>query len=482
MTTAAAAADGPTFTPVSAVRLGGVDPLGLRQINFDLMDRVFPALNNVARHVRPFVVVAWACRRAAQLAANQGTDRIAQSDLIDFVNRIEVIYAWSQFLRNPDADLPGRQFLGRLLRADRWVFGGSEWNKLCAQRRDSTAFTAAITYGPSLKTLGWVLPHPGYPCVLLATDKAAPALDAFEAVIADRLEHPAFSRFGLVEVTSAEAREWSDAWALETATDAEKRVMANMLAGAGAPVSPRNGCELMIAASRYKSSRDAGQVRAAMTGAPSKFAPDEGLRGSLNAWRRVQVRQLFRLSLEALLYWIFQETERGAKPTETLVKSFLNQAGPRSLLSSAREWLNVASVKNTAPTELMARIEKAFNEIGLGSLVPPIIDGMAFCLAESRSENTDYERSDRLPLARARKEAEARIDTCAADFVRHVIESWVLAQHAYWSIGLLMRDRRENDPPIEGDPGGRRMDARAWRFAITAGAHSRPPANGAHAS
>lgn len=34
--------------------LGGVDPLGLRQINFDLMNDVFPGLNNVARYIRPF--------------------------------------------------------------------------------------------------------------------------------------------------------------------------------------------------------------------------------------------------------------------------------------------------------------------------------------------------------------------------------------------------------------------------------------------
>src|SRR5579862_2594287 len=104
LTAAAAKAEEPGFTPESPIKLGGVDPLGLRQINFDLMDQVFPGLNNVARHIRPFVVVAWASRRAAQLATQQGADRISEGDLIDFVNRIEVIYAWSQLLQKPDAD------------------------------------------------------------------------------------------------------------------------------------------------------------------------------------------------------------------------------------------------------------------------------------------------------------------------------------------------------------------------------------------
>jgi hypothetical protein len=57
-------------------KFGGVDPLGLRQINFDLMDQVLPGLNNVARHIRPFVVAsAW--RRANQLAQSGGMKTIS---------------------------------------------------------------------------------------------------------------------------------------------------------------------------------------------------------------------------------------------------------------------------------------------------------------------------------------------------------------------------------------------------------------------
>ena len=171
-----------------------------------------------------------------------------RDDLLDFVNRIEVIYAWSQILRNPDVELPGRQFLAHLLHVDRWIFSGPKWKKLCDVRRDSTALTAAITYGPGLKALGWVTPHAKYPRLLFATEDADPALNAFESVIADRLNHPAFSQFGAVEVKTSEARTWSESWALESPTDAEKRVMANMLLGTRAPPSRRNGCALMIAA------------------------------------------------------------------------------------------------------------------------------------------------------------------------------------------------------------------------------------------
>lgn len=448
LTAAAAKAQEPSFTPVSAVRLGGVDPLGLRQVNFDLMDRVFPALNNVARHVRPFVVVAWACRRAQRLAPDQGVDHIPVDDLVDFVNRIEVIYAWSQFLRDPNADLPGRQFLARLVRADHWVFGGPEWKKLCKDRRDSTAFTAAITYGPSLKSLGWVVPHEKHSRVLFATDNAMPALDAFEQLITDRLDHPAFSQFGSVEVTSEKAREWSESWKLEGATDAEKLVMAGMLRGDVAPLARRNGYALMIEAVHHASTTDTGAIRGIMAGPPSNFVPSGELEGSLKAWRRVQVRQLFRLSLEAFFYWIFLEIEGGPKSSETLVASFVAQAAPRPGLGTAGEWFDATSVIASGPTALISRIEDALGAAAPAGLAAAIGDGIAFCLAEAPHQEHDNERADRLPVFRARHEADARATSPAKDFIRHVLESWVLAQHVYWSIGRGLADARARGKTI----------------------------------
>jgi hypothetical protein len=442
LTAAAAKAEEPGFTPESPIRLGGVDPLGLRQINFDLMDEVFPGLNNVARHIRPFVVVAWASRRSAQLARDRGTDRVPVDDLLDFVNRIEVIYAWSQILRKPEAELPGRQFLAHLLRVDRWLFAGPKWKKLCDARRDSTALTAAIAYGPGLKALGWVTPHAKYPRLLFATEDADPALDAFEAVIADRLDHPAFSQFGAVEVKTSDARAWSESWALESPTDAEKRVMANMLLGTRAPPSRRNGCELMIAAVNFTQTTNTGAVRAAMAGAPSAFVPSSGLDATLKAWRRVQVRQLFRLSLEAFFYWVFLEIGAGTRSIETLVNAFLAQTTLRPADGTTAEWLDPTGVIAAAPTALMDRIEEALTAASSDDLASAIADGVAFCLAQPLPQEDDHERTDRLPLSRARREARARLGAPARDFIRHALESWVLAQHAYWSIGRGLADAR----------------------------------------
>lgn len=449
LTAAAAKADEPAFTPVSKVKLGGVDPLGLRQLNFDLMDQVFPALNNVARHIRPFVVVAWACRRAKQLAQIQGLDRVRVGDLTDFVDRIQVIYAWSQFLRTPDADLPGRQFLAPLIHADHWTFGGLAWEELCNVRRNSTSFTAAINYGPGLKALGWVEPHPEHPRVLIATDAATPALDSFEEIIADRLDHPAFCQFGSVDVAKSEAEAWADSWALERATEGEKRVMESMLLGSRAPIERRNGCALMIAATRYASTTEANAIRAAMAGSPSNFVPPPELVGALTAWRLVQVRQLFRLSLESLFYWIFRAVGDGPKSSEALVESFLAQTTPRPAQGKAREWLDVASVATAGPTALMARIERTLEATPPVELASAIADGIVFSLAEILPKGHGPERGvDRLPLSRARREADKWAEASGKDFVRHILELWVLAQHVYWSIGRGLADARAHGKTI----------------------------------
>src|SRR5690242_18355520 len=114
LTQAAVSSDGPSFPPANVAKLGGVDPLGLRQLNFVLMDEVLPGLNNVARHIRPFTVIAWAWRRASRLAQSQGLITIPLDLIQDFVDRIEVIYVWSQLLKDREADLPGRQILAPL--------------------------------------------------------------------------------------------------------------------------------------------------------------------------------------------------------------------------------------------------------------------------------------------------------------------------------------------------------------------------------
>ncbi len=405
------------------------------------MDQVFPDLNNAARHIRPFVLVTWAWRRAHQLVQNQA-DRTISSELMrDFVDRIEVIYVWSQFQVNPSADLPGRRVLTNFLRAKKWTFGSTTWFQPRQTWRFSTALTAPVNYGPALKMLGWLQPHQKYPEILIPTPAAAPALDAFEARIADRLNHPAFSQFGRVTITSAEVRRWSKAWALSSITKAEKDVMKEMLLGANAPLCRQLGGELMLAAAKHASTTDIDVLRAAMAGPPSSFKPATHLLNIWQAWRRLQVRQLFRLSLEAWLNWILTVLGLTPKTTNTLVNSFLDRIPGGVKHTTTSRWLAAVNPHKAGPTELMDEISGALGSSS-SNLPRSIIRAIAFCLAQAPDKEEPFERDDRLPLSRARDETLVRQDGPPKDFVRHIFESWILAQHVYWSVGRGLGDAR----------------------------------------
>lgn len=434
-------ADEPGFVAPGSKNFGGVDPLGLRQINFDLMDEVFPGLNNVARHIRPFVVVAWAWRRGLQRAQALGLKIIKQGELQDFVDRIEVLYVLSQVLRDKEVDLPGRQYLAPWLQETEFRFGGAKWKKRREEREYSTALSAPINYGPGLKSLRWVMPHPEYAGIMIANPAASAALDALEAQLEPVLDHEVFSAFGAVAVAKEEAKDWADLWALDDVTEAEATVMGELLIGAAAPPGRRLGGQLMLAAAAHESSTDTARLRAAMAGPPSGFMPPQDLLTIRAAWRRVQVRQLFRLSLETLFYWTMLNLEGPPRSIDALVSDFLAQLPAFGSLD-AGTWIAALCPAGAGPTELMTRIQEAFEESMRGDLPHRIATGLAFCLTEMSEGESQPEQPERLPLARARKEVAARARTSVPEFMRHVLEAWVLAQHGYWSVGRGLADAR----------------------------------------
>ena len=262
-----------------------------------------------------------------------------------------------------------------------------------------------------------------------------------------RLDHPAFSQFGKVEVTTREAKRWSEAWALDQVSEAEKRVMTEMLLGSGAPLARRKGCELMLAAVAHARKADVARVRQTMVGAPSNFVPRADLIDSFEAWRRIQVRQLFRLAVEALLYWTIEQIEAGPRSTGTLVEAFIDQVN-RPKVRSAREWLNAPRSTGNSPTALMDGIGHAMDNTSGVKLAAAITDSLSFCIGEAPEHGQRFERADRLPLFRARREAEVWGAAPTESFVRHVLELWVLAQHVYWSVGRGLADARARGKTI----------------------------------
>ncbi|KAB2684430.1 septum formation inhibitor-activating ATPase [Brucella tritici] len=437
----AASAQEPQITGKIAIGQGGVDPLGLRQINFGLMDRVFPDLNNVARHIRPYVVMAWAWRRVRRILERDKKKGALDSELRDFVDRIEAIYAWSQFLIHPDADLPGAVAMRKLFDVKSYVFGGEEWERRRDMRRYSTGLISPLNYGPSLQTMGWIVRADEGKGVFWAPPELDPVLDAFERKIEGELDHPAFSRFGTVKVKRKEAERWGKLWSMKKPIAVERRAMFDRLGGPLAPSARQRGIALALAGVKDlgEQERDLDTIRARMSDLAEAWEDSNACLPVGADWRAVQVRQVFRLALEGLFFWIVERLGDGPMHSPALADEFLGELGKNRLPKSAGVWLLSRSVRKN-PVEVLSTIQGALrSRRGLASA---IVLGLRHALQEAPAEALGFESFDRLPLARAREEAEHWRDFAPREFLVRVVETWIMAQHTYWCVNRGLADAR----------------------------------------
>jgi Succinyl-CoA ligase like flavodoxin domain len=304
---------------------------------------------------------------------------------------------------------------------------------------------AAINYGPGLKSMGWLTPHPENPKVMEPAAWANSALDALDKAMGKDLDHDAFSSFGKVTVTEDEVSKWGKAWALEKCTKPEQRIFAEALFGSRSEKLRQLGVELVIAASAGSS--NVAAVRKRMAGPPSRLRVRDGQLATVANWRRVQCRQLFRLSLEAIFYWVTLQLGGGPLSSHRLVTRFMKQAtGVRKFATTAK-WIEHHHDKNPGPVELLQELQSALQG-DEDRFAPTVMRALAFCLMTGLQEGAVFERPDRLPLKRVRTEFEQRLDTKPLEFMRHVLESWVFAQHVYWSIGRGLADARAGGKTI----------------------------------
>jgi hypothetical protein len=441
----AGGARGPRLVAKSKVRLGGIDPLGLRQINFGLMDEVLPDLNNVAQHVRPYILMAWAWRRVRRIIEASPKSGATDEQMRDFVDRIEAIFAWSQFLMNRRAALPGGLALRPLLEVDSYRFSGAAWNELRDMRRYSTGLISPLNYGPSLRTLGWLIPVGGAAGVFQPPDSLDTALDAFEARFASELGHDAFNRFGPVTVAAADVRRWGKLWNMEAPRKPEKKAAFERLGGALADPRRQAGVRLIRAAWRDLDDEEATNdaIRARMADVADAWEKETAPTAAAD-WRAAQVRQAFRLALEGLFYWtIVALRENGPMRSAALVDIFLASLD-ETLPSTAAEWM-LDGANSDNPTEHVDALDAGLRR--RPGLPAAIADAIRHALREPPTAR-DFERRDRLPLARAQEEARMWAALSPQGFMVKLIEVWIIAQHTYWCVARGLADARSGGKTI----------------------------------
>jgi hypothetical protein len=116
-------------------------------------------------------------------------------------------------------------------------------------------------------------------------------------------------------------------------------------------------------------------------------------------------------------------------------------------LSTTAKWVGDYHDQDVGPVQLLEGLENSLQG-DEDQFAPAIVRGLAICLMADFEQGTVLERSDRLPLNRARTEFEQRLDARPLDFIKYVFESWVFAQLVYWSIGRGLADARARGKTI----------------------------------
>lgn len=145
----------PWFVPPPKGDNGGVDYLGLRQVNLQLMGEFLPGINNVTSRLRPYSVLSWAVWRFidSKAAANEPTATV--DEFVRFREKVEVLFGWSHQVAGEGVGLVGNAQVCPA--ADGEVaLSFSEWKR-------NVSWLDAVNYGPSIKDengLGFLSKHP----------------------------------------------------------------------------------------------------------------------------------------------------------------------------------------------------------------------------------------------------------------------------------------------------------------------------------
>jgi len=284
--------------------------------------------------------------------------------------------------------------------------------------------------------MGWLLPV-GPAGIFRPSEALSSALDAFDAEMGDELRHPAFNTLGSITVKKADVLRWAPLWGLGKLDAVEKSSGWQLLAGSTANKTRRSGLAYVKWVSSQVEKTDVNAIRAAM--AEPASADDQSEFAPVAAtWRKLQLRQLFRLSLESWFHWLILSLA-GSPPrtTKFLTLKFLEEAGAsKDALASA--WLRSDAEQNPVP--LIGAIQAAQSGNSAQSVPEAVCEALRCCMREGLSQPIPLRGTDRLPLRKAADDFSRWSNLTTADCAAQMIERWLLAQHAYWCVGRGLAD------------------------------------------
>lgn len=452
-----------------AIAESGVDPIGLRQLNLDLMDETVPGINNVTMHIRPYAFMAWAWWKARQVGEeNEGVD---PQEMADLVARYETIYAWAH-------SLAGNPFRGAsALRAHLplkgddtpFFFEGTKWEQFKKKR---TSLMAPTEYGPSIKALHFLQAKSegAFRC----SDEAERAVHAIDAVMSSAIPARLLARKAPA-VRGEEIESLAELLPVNAPGETEKEVFRFLFYDAGATarahkdmrrrkatidllheIMPGDGSALSIPEIRRRFASGAGMLEL------SEGQPQEEARVSALLFAILQARQLQRLAIETMMLWVersLSDSAAAARNTDELAAAAQSAATTHDELAAgaastddymdavegmgaAAGWPRAASVP---PLDIVALMDGLHAAQRKDVTRVPALALRAFAIVYAITKSVRGHRlpegivdpiearPDRLPMGIMVRRIDAMRRKPLVALWRDVIEHWIIAQHVHWS-------------------------------------------------
>jgi len=459
-------ANGPFFVPPYEPRNGGVDFLGLRQANLDLMALCLPGINNVTSYLRPFSVLAWIHWKFHQLLEQGGTEQASSKQLTGFRECVETLFTWGHVL-NGVRGIPGTD--AKVPAGENGVvpLDFATWKK----RPENTSLMAAVQYGPATKTLGGL----GFlEQVDIGLYRACTPGIALAEALEQSLEQSVADYGGtnpisldLKAASEAEAKRLFVGWNIEKPTEAERAVFRSVFFDAGRigrnDAMGRRSATLALAFAVLEWANgplEVEQIRRSMVYLRAPGLEPMSLPAELEAarwrWSALQLRQTQRLAFESLLVWIEAQLDRpGAHEGEDLVQlagkaldhelteassgtlGALWQACTGSFSDFEAACASAIANDDHCQFKLRERLSQAMADQDENALLVSAMRALMLCASIAQtlerhpvaSQAMQTGGQDRISISRWRQLAERGTNQPLQQFLLTLFEEMVLSQH-----------------------------------------------------
>lgn len=324
---------GPVIVAQFSKKQGGVDPLGLRQVNLDLMALCLPGLTNNTKHVRAFSLLCWIHWMIQKQAKSTGLHTLSRTQQRVFQQKVETLFTWGHKLAGVSG-VPGlRSSPPPPEEGGRVDLGFGAWGR----KPGSTSLQAAVQYGPALKVrngYGFVEPLPkNFFRATQVGEQMAKHLD-------QQLRKS--SRYGLItdleraKARPTDAKSLFDTWSIENLSSGERHVFESVFYRVdfidGTDAQSLRSATIhailqILRASRSGLNED--EVRRALAWQWLPSGKQIQLRGgplrAAKHWMVLQVRQAQRAALEWLLTWVEHKLFERACSTGDLARVLIDE-------------------------------------------------------------------------------------------------------------------------------------------------------------